>query len=390
MWSAQRIFLGAISVSIASILYAPSAFAEGNATDCSSRKDVLGVSRVVEVDASDGLRFGRMQYKDFSFLKEGEVVLTFDDGPSRRHTTSVLNALEAECTKAMFFMVGRMAVSDPSTVREIDRRGHTIATHTWSHPNLKARSKERAKKEIELGISAISVALGKPPAPFFRFPYLADPKSMISYLKSRDIAIFSIDVDSKDFRTRSGSVMVSRTLKGLKRNGKGILLFHDIQTSTAKGIKALLRKLKKNGFKVVHVVSKAPVKTLPKYDTIALKELNRRKKSWEKRPFPKTAIKWPVSQGGLPAPVPLAFLTPPAKVENQHSAQKENAAGSGDYLPNRNPLVTGTGLDTQTKKKFKHKRSSVGAIQGEKPVVKKRALRFKPSLDPLQQRIYSD
>ncbi|MEQ8822961.1 MAG: polysaccharide deacetylase family protein [Filomicrobium sp.] len=278
---------------------------------CSERKGILGVSRVVEIDTTKGPRFGNMQYKDIDFLKRGEVVLTFDDGPLRPKTTSVLNALEAHCTKATFFMVGRMALVDPSMVREIDRRGHTIATHTWSHKMQGRLSKASGVRETELGISAISLALGKPVAPFFRFPYLSDPKRMQDYLRSRDIGNFSIDVDSLDFRTRSGSVMMNRVLRGLKRRGKGILLFHDIQRSTAGGIKPLLDALARGGYKVVHIVPKTPIKTLPKYDAIAKKEAERRKKIAARRPLAARSIVWPVSDASyVPAAEPLK-ITPP-------------------------------------------------------------------------------
>ena len=98
--------------------------------------NVLGVSRVVEIDTSTGPKFG-FQYHDApSFLAEGEVVLTFDDGPLRAYTKPVLEALAAQCTKATFFVVGRMAVADPEMVKEYARRGHTVGTHTWSHQNL--------------------------------------------------------------------------------------------------------------------------------------------------------------------------------------------------------------------------------------------------------------
>src|SRR5262245_49024836 len=71
--------------------------------------NTLGVSRTVEIDTSTGPRFG-FQYQEQPLLAEGEVVLTFDDGPLRTYTRHVLDALAAQCTKATFFLVGRMAV----------------------------------------------------------------------------------------------------------------------------------------------------------------------------------------------------------------------------------------------------------------------------------------
>lgn len=275
---------------------------------CSDRNGILGVSRVVEIDTAGGRRFGNMQYKDIDFLKPGEIVLTFDDGPLRGKSTAVLNALEAHCTKATFFMVGRMALVDPAMVREIDRRGHTVGTHSWSHKMQGSLSQASGEQEIELGVSAVSLALGKPVAPFFRFPYLSDPARMQAHLNDRDHGIFSIDVDSLDFRTRSGSTMMNRVLSGLKQQGKGIILMHDIQRSTAAGIADLLDALAREGYKVVHLVSKRPAKTLKAYDDMAEKEADRRKKYADNRPLADRSIVWPVSSASdLPAVVPLTI-----------------------------------------------------------------------------------
>jgi peptidoglycan/xylan/chitin deacetylase (PgdA/CDA1 family) len=306
----MRILTTSLAVlGVAASVFAGSDPARADKPSCSERKGVLGVSRVVEIDTTKGPRFGNMQYKDIDFLKRGEIVLTFDDGPLRPKTTSVLNALEAHCTKATFFMVGRMALVDPSMVREIDKRGHTVAMHSWSHKMQGRLSKAGGEKEIELGVSAVSLALGKPAAPFFRFPYLSDPKRMQDHLKDRDVGIFSIDIDSLDFRTRSGSVMMNRVLRGLKRQGKGIILMHDIQRSTAGGIKKLLDALADAGYKVVHIVPKAPIKTLKKYDEMAQKEADRRKKIASRRPLASRSIVWPVSSAtDFPTAEPLKII----------------------------------------------------------------------------------
>ncbi|KUO61366.1 MAG: hypothetical protein APF80_05980 [Alphaproteobacteria bacterium BRH_c36] len=301
-------FLGGALLTAAGLALAGAgvAHADNDKPACSDRKGILGVSRVVEIDTAGGRRFGNMQYKDIDFLKPGEIVLTFDDGPLRGKTTAVLNALEAHCTKATFFMVGRMALVDPAMVREIDRRGHTVGTHTWSHKMQGSLSQSSGEQEIELGVSAVALALGKPVAPFFRFPYLSDPARMQAHLNDRDHGIFSIDVDSLDFRTRSGSTVMHRVLSGLKLHGKGIILMHDIQRSTAAGIADLLDALAREGYKVVHLVSKRPAKTLKAYDEMAQKEADRRKKYADSRPLADRSIVWPVSLASdLPTVVPL-------------------------------------------------------------------------------------
>ena len=148
----------------------------------------LGVSRVVEIDTSSGPLFGA-PYKEPSFLADGEVVLTFDDGPLRAYTMPVLDALAAHCTKATFFLVGRMAVADPEMVKEYARRGHTVGTHTWSHANLQALTPLKARAEIELGFSGRAAgAWASRSRPSSGFRSCRDPKSMIIHLQERQIA----------------------------------------------------------------------------------------------------------------------------------------------------------------------------------------------------------
>jgi peptidoglycan/xylan/chitin deacetylase (PgdA/CDA1 family) len=136
--------------------------------------DKLGVARTATIDSAGGPHFGSRYHdrKTKPLLADGEVVLTFDDGPSRAYTRSILETLAAHCTKATFFMVGRMALADPDTVKEVAAKGHTVATHTWSHVRLAGLADDKAETEIELGLSAVQQALGRPIAPFFRFPYL--------------------------------------------------------------------------------------------------------------------------------------------------------------------------------------------------------------------------
>src|SRR5882724_2972057 len=162
--------------------------------------DALGVSRVVEIDTTGGPGFGFEHFKQLDFLTDKEIVLTFDDGPWPVNTPSVLKALEDECTKAVFFPIGKHATYHPQILRQVAAAGHTVGAHTWSHANLNSKkmTEQQAKDEIEKGFSAVKMALGAAPSPFFRFPQLQDPKDQLDYLGTRNIAVFSHDLDSFD------------------------------------------------------------------------------------------------------------------------------------------------------------------------------------------------
>jgi peptidoglycan/xylan/chitin deacetylase (PgdA/CDA1 family) len=236
--------------------------------------NALGVSRVVQIDTTGGPGFGFEHFKAYDFLKDKEVVLTFDDGPWPGNTERVLKALADQCTKAMFFSIGKHAGYHPEILKEVARAGHTIGSHTWSHKDLSQLSEEEAKAEIEKGIAAVSIALGnKPVAPFFRFPALRHPPELVKYLGTRNIGIFSTDMDSFDFKMRRPEQVIKSVMSKLAKHGKGIILMHDFQHATSEAVPELFRQMKAAGYKVVQVVGKTPVEPLPEYKEIVLKEM---------------------------------------------------------------------------------------------------------------------
>ena len=236
---------------------------------CAANANALGVTRTVEIDTTGGPGFGFEQYKTHDFLQMKEVVLTFDDGPQRHHTEAVLAALAQHCAKATFFSIGKMALGYPEILREVARQGHTIGTHTWSHTGVrKAKKPEDATAEIEKGISAVKRAAGGPIAPFVRYPFLQDSRDTLAHLASRNIAVFSTDVDSFDFKIKGAEQIVKSVMDKLERKGKGILLLHDIQPGTAKAVPLLLAELKAKGYKVVHMKPKSALASLPEYDAL--------------------------------------------------------------------------------------------------------------------------
>jgi peptidoglycan/xylan/chitin deacetylase (PgdA/CDA1 family) len=233
----------------------------------------LGVARVVEIDTGGGPGFGFQHFKAYDFLNPGEVVFTFDDGPWPGNTPAVLAALAAQCTKATFFSIGKHAIWHPEILKQVAAAGHTIGSHTWSHADLSKKTPDEAKDEIEKGISAVHAALGGPFAPFFRFPDLRQPPEVISYLEGRNIAMFSTDVDSFDFKIHKEDQLINSVMTKLKKQGKGIILMHDFQHGTAQALPQLLADLKAGGFKVVHLIPKSAVETLPEYDAMMSQEI---------------------------------------------------------------------------------------------------------------------
>jgi len=232
--------------------------------------NALGLSRVVQIDTTGGPAFGTEHFKQYDFLRDKEVVLTFDDGPWPENTPAVLKALTDNCAKATFFEIGEHATWRPDITKQVIAAGMTVGSHTWSHKDLAknpyAKDIEQAKQEIEMGVSAVTMAAGGPIAPFFRFPDLQQPADLITYLGTRNIATFSTDIDSFDFKIHKPDDVIKSVMTKLQKNGKGIVLMHDFQKGTAEALPQLLAQLKANGYKLVHMMPAGAVTTVAKYD----------------------------------------------------------------------------------------------------------------------------
>jgi peptidoglycan/xylan/chitin deacetylase (PgdA/CDA1 family) len=231
----------------------------------------IGLSRIVEIDTTGGPGFGFEHFKQYDFLRDKEVVLTFDDGPWPGNTPAVLKTLTDECLKATFFEIGKHATWHPEITKQVIEAGMTVGTHTWSHKDLArnpyAKDIEQAKQEIEMGISAVHMAAaGGKVAPFFRFPDLQHPPQLMSYLAERNIAVFSTDIDSRDFKLHKPEEVIKSVMSQLEKHGKGIILMHDFHRNTAEALPELIRQLKARGFRVVHMVPKGELTTVPNYD----------------------------------------------------------------------------------------------------------------------------
>jgi peptidoglycan/xylan/chitin deacetylase (PgdA/CDA1 family) len=257
-------------LSVLALVCGPFRAPAAQAGECADPANAIGLARTVEIDANAGPIFGSFtkQAHEPSFLEPKEVVLTFDDGPLPWITKSILDTLDQNCTKATFFSVGKMALAYPAMIKEELARGHTVGSHTYTHPfNLPRMRPEKAHDEIERGVAAVATAAGAPVAPFFRFTGLSDSASLLAYLQTRHMAAFTVDVVSNDSYIGDKQRLIDFTLKEVEQAKGGIILFHDIKSATAKALPEILAALKAQGYRVVHVVPKAPAEPLPQLMT---------------------------------------------------------------------------------------------------------------------------
>jgi peptidoglycan/xylan/chitin deacetylase (PgdA/CDA1 family) len=228
------------------------------AAEC-PRKDTLGTSRILHVDAATFPRVGLKNFPQTLPLRDHEVVLTFDDGPWPPTTPKVLAALARQCVHATFFLIGKPTSEHPGLARRIAAEGHTIGHHTWTHLSLMRIPPTDAVGQIDHGISAVEMALHgvattTPSTPFFRFPGFEATQATLDLLQSRGIAVFGADLWASDWNKMTPKQELRLLIDRLRVARKGIILLHDPRAQTAAMLPAFLRYLRHNGYHVVHVV----------------------------------------------------------------------------------------------------------------------------------------
>ena len=274
----------AVCLGLFAVMTAPAA----SAADCPGHPDALGTSRTLVVDPREHPRIGVMQYAETLPLADGEVVLTFDDGPLPKYSNRILEILASQCVKATFFLVGRQAKANPEGVRKVRDAGHTVATHSQNHPTgMHHLSAERVQQEIDDGIASVTAALGDgtAPAPFFRVPGLARSEAIEEHAAAKGAQVWSADFPADDWRHVSSARVYELAMQRLEAKGKGILLLHDIQARTVAALPRILQEMKARGYRIVHVVPA----------TAELPATPTEPQQWRSRPLPENvaASRWP-------------------------------------------------------------------------------------------------
>lgn len=207
-------------------------------------------------------RYGSLQHVRTP-LPPHTIALTFDDGPSPVLLPQVLDILDAHHIKATFFFVGSYARQRPDLVREVVRRGHNVASHSWSHPpRLRFRAQAAQRAEVRRGFAALEAALAEAPPgergrlePMFRFPGLGEGAYMADWLGDRGIQVISAEAGTDDWRGYSSAVITRRTLEAMEASQGGVLILHETRPQMILALPGLLDALEARGYRFVQITA---------------------------------------------------------------------------------------------------------------------------------------
>lgn len=102
---------------------------------------------------------------------EKVIYLTFDAGYENGFTENILDTLKKHDVKASFFLVGHYMEEEPGLVKRMIEEGHTVANHTYNHPDMsKISNVESFKKELNSLEALFKEITGQEMSKYYRPP----------------------------------------------------------------------------------------------------------------------------------------------------------------------------------------------------------------------------
>ncbi len=176
------------------------------------------------------------------------VALTFDDGPTKKYTTAILDALKEHQASATFFVLGSRAKDFPEILQRMVLEGNEVGNHTFSHKQLTTLSKENIEEEITATQESIHDVINRYPT-IIRPPYGSKNDNVLSCAQGKKIVTWTIDTE--DWRHKDAKKIVENVIKNVKDGD--IILMHDLYPSTAEAAIILIPTLQDMGFQLVTI-----------------------------------------------------------------------------------------------------------------------------------------
>lgn len=176
------------------------------------------------------------------------IAITFDDGPTRKYTTTILDCLKENHAYATFFVLGNRVDMAPDLLSRMILEGHEIGNHTYSHKQLTTLQENAITNEINKTSDVIYEAVHSYPT-LIRPPYGSYNETVLNHLGEMRLVKWTLD--SEDWRSKNTKIIVDKVMKEV--NDKDIILFHDLYETTAEAVCILIPQLIEEGYQLVSV-----------------------------------------------------------------------------------------------------------------------------------------
>lgn len=171
------------------------------------------------------------------------AVLTFDDGPSGRFTSALLDGLKERNVKATFLLCGYRIKDYPDLTRRIRDEGHEIGLHGYSHGCMAAMP--RSKIDRELSDTMALLPEGCCPA-FLRPPGGNISLTVQQAAQDANLAILTWSIDPRDWEIHDAAAVEREVVEHV--HDGDVILLHDMSDSSVAAALAIVDALQEQGY----------------------------------------------------------------------------------------------------------------------------------------------
>jgi peptidoglycan/xylan/chitin deacetylase (PgdA/CDA1 family) len=169
-----------------------------------------------------------------------DLFLTFDDGPRPHSTPAILDVLDNNSIKALFFCSGKEAEKHPDLINLIKSKGHIIGNHGYNHLDGFRTGNYEYIEDVKKSARFTSPAI-------FRPPYGRIRRSQYKVLV-KDYQIVFWDLMPYDFDIKMGNKRILHVLKKKIRPGSVIVLHDNDRKSPVCFLEDFIRFAKDKGY----------------------------------------------------------------------------------------------------------------------------------------------
>ena len=179
--------------------------------------------------------------------QEKKIAITFDDGPHPVYTEKLLDGLKERNVKATFFVLGEKVEAYPEIIERMQKEGHIIGNHTYTHIQLRSGNREKFREELIMTNQAISGITGQE-VQYVRPPYGTWDKKL-----EEELNMFPVlwNVDPNDWCTGNADKVTRAIVDKAKENST--ILLHDCYQSSVDAALASIDILTERGYEFVTV-----------------------------------------------------------------------------------------------------------------------------------------
>lgn len=197
----------------------------------------------------------------------GNIILTFDDGPSNEISSKLLDILAETETKAVFCYIGENIAAYPEITTRAINEGHMIVMHTYSHTLESLLSASSLEKESELYFKTLESLPTRESKPiqYFRPPLGIKTPAVKSLVKKSDYKYAHVTFFINDAKTeaKDSAALMKKIKEGITKNNGGAVVLHEMRFKAGRdkyeidrswlpaAVKDLIQWAKSNGYNFI-------------------------------------------------------------------------------------------------------------------------------------------